>query len=255
MKNELFEYEFGRIFHLFQSEPASDQLKFELDVYKRLLNFFLLGDSFYFIINHNNLQFDHISKEVEQVLGYSQAEMSPSFLAEQLHPDDRGWFLTSGTAVYTFFSTLPVEKCMKYKVRYDLRYKKKNGEYVRLLHQGVMLEHDDVGNPVRTLSVFSNITYLKQGGNPVLSFIGIDNEPSYIDTLASNPVNNEKEDFTKREKEILRLMIEGKLSKEIGDILKISKQTVDKHRKNMVQKKHVSNTNELIGKSIINGWL
>ena len=49
--------------------------------------------------------------------------------------------------------------------------------------------------------------------------------------------------------------MEGKLSKEISDILNISKQTVDTHRKNMVHKKHLNNTGELIGKAIRNGWI
>ena len=35
----------------------------------------------------------------------------------------------------------------------------------------------------------------------------------------------------------------------------ISKQTVDTHRKNMVHKKHLNNTGELIGKAIRNGWI
>jgi DNA-binding CsgD family transcriptional regulator len=54
---------------------------------------------------------------------------------------------------------------------------------------------------------------------------------------------------------VLKLLIEGKLSKEISSILKISKQTVDTHRKNMLHKKNLSNTGELIGKAIRYGWI
>ncbi|HTH31462.1 MAG TPA: LuxR C-terminal-related transcriptional regulator, partial [Lacibacter sp.] len=61
--------------------------------------------------------------------------------------------------------------------------------------------------------------------------------------------------FTKREKQVLKLLIEGKPSKEISSLLKISKQTVDTHRKNMLHKKHLSNTGELIGKAIRCGWI
>jgi len=54
---------------------------------------------------------------------------------------------------------------------------------------------------------------------------------------------------------VLTLLIEGKLSKEISRILKISKQTVDTHRKNMLHKKHLNNTGELVGKAIRYGWV
>lgn len=61
--------------------------------------------------------------------------------------------------------------------------------------------------------------------------------------------------MSKREKDVLILLIEGKLSKEIGDILHISKQTVDTHRKNMIRKNNLNNTGELIGKAIRSGWV
>jgi len=64
-----------------------------------------------------------------------------------------------------------------------------------------------------------------------------------------------KEGLTQREKQILKLLIEGKLSKEISSILHISKQTVDTHRKNMLRKNNLNNTGELIGKAIRYGWI
>jgi DNA-binding CsgD family transcriptional regulator len=125
----------------------------------------------------------------------------------------------------------------------------------RILYQGILLEHDDKGRFLRTLSVHSDITYLKQEGRPVLSFIGMDGEPSYRDVASNNIYIESKEELTRREKQVLKLLIEGRLSKEISSILKISKQTVDTHRKNMLRKNNLSNTGELIGKAIRNGWI
>ena len=83
----------------------------------------------------------------------------------------------------------------------------------------------------------------------------MDGEPSYIDVGSKNIFIESKEELTAREKQILQLLIEGKLSKEIGIILNISKQTVDTHRKNMLHKNNLSNTSELIGKAIRYGWI
>lgn len=255
MKEDSFNLEFNKIFKWLGNESAPSLLNFELDLYKKLWNFFLIGDSYYFIIDHHSLTFEFVSKEMKDVMGYDLSEFTIPFMNNKLHPDDRSWFLAIGSGIVDFFSQLPVDKLMKYKVRYDIRMMKKNGEYARILYQGILLEHDKHGRFLRTLSVHSDITYLKQEGKPVLSFIGMDGEPSYLDVASNNIFIESKEDLTNREKQILKLLIEGKLSKEISSILKISKQTVDTHRKNMLHKKKLSNTNELIGKAIRYGWI
>jgi len=243
------------MFKWFGNESSPGLLKFELDLYKKLWNFFLIGDSYYFIINHHTLMMEFVSKEVEDVMGYLPAEFDIPFMNGKVHPDDRSWFLVFGNSIMDFFSQIGIERVKKYKVRYDIRFRKKNGEYARILYQGILLEHDDKGRFLRSLSVHSDITYLKKEGKPVLSFIGMDGEPSYLDVASTNIFIESKEDLTNREKQVLKLLIEGKLSKEISSILKISKQTVDTHRKNMLHKKKLSNTNELIGKAIRYGWI
>lgn len=243
------------MFKWFGNESAPGILKFDLELYKKLWNFFLIGDSYYFIINHHNLMFEFVSKEVEDVMGYTTAQFTIPFMNSQLHPDDFSWFLAFGNSIVNFFSQLPVQKIMRYKVRYDVRLRKKNGDYARILYQGILLEHDDTGKFLRTLSLHTDITYLKQEGRPVLSFIGLDGEPSYLDVASDSIFIESKEELTRREKQVLKLLIEGKLSKEIGSILNISKQTVDTHRKNMLHKNNLSNTGELIGKAIRYGWI
>ena len=52
--------------------------------------------------------------------------------------------------------------------------------------------------------------------------------------------------LTKREKEILRLIAEGKTSNEIAEELFLSVLTVDTHRKNLMQKLEVRNAAELV---------
>lgn len=52
--------------------------------------------------------------------------------------------------------------------------------------------------------------------------------------------------LSKQEKEIIKLIIEGKKSKQIGEILFISKTTVDTHRRNINKKLEISNSSSLI---------
>jgi len=89
----------------------------------------------------------------------------------------------------------------------------------------------------------------------MFSIIGLDDEPSYINIDVEKVFTVSKEVLSRREKEILLLIMDGKLSKEIGDILHISKQTIDTHRTNMITKCQVKNTSELVAKAIRQGWI
>jgi len=61
--------------------------------------------------------------------------------------------------------------------------------------------------------------------------------------------------FTKREREILKCIVEGKMSKTIADELCLSLHTVNTHRKNILAKAEVKTPVDLIAKAIKEGWL
>jgi len=255
MKLELFTNEANKIWKQVASQAVPDLLQMELDLYKRLLNFFQVGGYYYYIFNLKSLQFDLVSNEIENVLGYHPSEVTIEFIMDKMHPDDRPWFLSFENRTAQFLSRLPPDKLMKYKTRYDYRFKKKNGDYMRVLHQVAVVQTDENGGVIRTLGVHTDITHLKTDGLPVMSLIGMEGEPSYLNIGVKNSFFKSNEVLTKREKEVLRLLIEGKLSKEVSDILNISKQTVDSHRKNMLRKNNLNSTGELIGKAIREGWI
>jgi DNA-binding CsgD family transcriptional regulator len=255
MEQKSFNIEFNKLIPGFTNKFSPRLTKLQQNFHKRFWNLFLLGDSYYFILNHQNFSIEFVSKEVEDVLGYQANEFDVQFMSDKIHPDDRSWFLSFGNRVVDFFSHLSIDKLMRYKVRYDIRMKKMNGDYSRILYQGILIDHDPNGGFLRTLNVHTDISYLKQEGKPVLSFIGMDGEPSYFDVALNNEFIESKEELTRREKQVLKLLIEGKLSKEIGSILKITKQTVDTHRQNILHKKKLNNTSELISKAIRGGWI
>lgn len=65
-------------------------------------------------------------------------------------------------------------------------------------------------------------------------------------------VNNNIENLSDREQEILRLICSGLSNQEIGDQLFISKRTVDKHRSNIMDKTDCKNTAGLVMYAIKN---
>lgn len=54
------------------------------------------------------------------------------------------------------------------------------------------------------------------------------------------------ETITEREREILQLVVEGKSNREIGEILYLSKRTIETHREKILKKLNARNTAELI---------
>ena len=60
-----------------------------------------------------------------------------------------------------------------------------------------------------------------------------------VNSLSSEAAQNVK--LTKREVEVLTLVIEGKSSKEVADLLFVSKRTVDFHLANIYEKLQVTN--------------
>ena len=61
--------------------------------------------------------------------------------------------------------------------------------------------------------------------------------------------------LTEREKEILKYIIQEKTSQEIGELLEISKQTVDTHRKHIMQKTKVKSIVGLVKLAIEQGFV
>jgi DNA-binding NarL/FixJ family response regulator len=77
---------------------------------------------------------------------------------------------------------------------------------------------------------------------------------SIIAESAANPPEQTPE-LTQREREVLQLVANGRSTKQIADELEISIRTVESHRINMLKKMSVSNTAELIKKSMELGIL
>lgn len=212
---------------------------FELEVHKKLLSYFHVGEFYYYILNIPRVEMEFISDSICTVLGLQHpGEFSAEYIFNMIHPDDRPRFIDYEQRVTDFFIKLPPEKVLKYKVSYDYRLRKPDGKYIWILMQTVTIQTDETGAVLRVLGVQTNITHLKKDDSPSgLSFLGLEGEPSFYNVDVAGPVLRISQSlFTLREQEILQLMLEGKSSAEITSLLSISKHTVNTHRKNILAK-------------------
>lgn len=244
-----------KIWHEIAMEDDLKRVKLDLEVHKKILKIFHPGDYYYFIFNLQEANNELMSKEVQTVLGYAPEEVTVPFFLSIIHPDDHPWFLNFENYVVDFFGRIKVGQIPNYKVRYDFRVKKSDGEYIRLLHQMVIIQHNEDGNILRTLGVHTDVSHLKKEGRPVLSLIGLNGEPSFIDINVKEVFLTPSQIISEREREVLSLIIEGKETVEIAEELYISRHTVDSHRKNLLKKSNARNMAEMTAIAIRNGWV
>ncbi len=64
---------------------STDELKLQLEIHKRLLSIFQVGNYYYFVFNIFNGEMEEMSAGVTKVLGYEPNEMSVSFLMDKIH--------------------------------------------------------------------------------------------------------------------------------------------------------------------------
>ena len=231
-------------------------LDVELEIHKKLLNIIHVGQYYYYIFDIQNMKLSFVSHSITEILGYTPEEFTPEFFfTEVIHPDDVQYYVNFENKVAEFFSKLTVDNIFKYKVRYDFRVKKKSGDYIRVLQQVVTLETTEDGGVNKSLGIHTDISHLKTEGTPILSFIGMEGEPSYLNVEVEKIFVPTKELLTKREKEILVFIMQGKSSAEIAALLFVSIHTVLNHRKNILTKTQTSSTAELIVKCVKEGWI
>jgi len=227
---------------------AVENPTFEIEIHKRLIDIFHVGDFYYYIFHVGGVEMEFVSEGVKKVLGIASTDIfTIDYLLSHIHPEDLPYFVDFEERVNKFFTEIGVDKVMKYKTSYDYRVRKPDGTYVRILQQNVTIHTNEAGAIIRSMGVHTDITHLKKTNGSTLSFIGLEGEPSFHDVckgLVSYQVT--KSNFTKMELKVLAQLVKGLTSKQIGDILFISKLTVDGHRKNMLKKTNCNNTIELI---------
>lgn len=227
----------------------------EVELYKKLLNIFQVGEYYYMVFNPPEMKIEYASESITAIIGYTPEEFKLNLLMDIIHPEDLPYFIDFEATVTKFWSQLPPEKVMKYKSRYDYRIRRKDGSYVRILQQIVTIQTDDEGAVLRTFVVHTDISHLKKDNRMVLSFIGLDGEPSYIDVNPVRRFTPAKGVLTAREKEILGLMAQNYTSKQIAAALFISSATVSTHRKNMHRKTNTRSALELVQLALNKGWI
>lgn len=232
-------------------------MKMNQEVYYRenLREFFQIGDYFHVVFNFKDADIEFCSDGIARILGYDPVYFSRNQLLNNIHPEDLPIFLKHEIKTTEFYSGLSPLQTSKYKVRYDFRVQNQFGVYKRLMRQVVHFGMDDAGKPTRTLSVYTDISYLKRDTAIQLTILGLEGEPSFCDVNPEISQPKSSNPFSERELQVLKLLSTGTSVKKIAIKLNLCLSTINNHRHNMLLKAGVKTCPGLLGKAIRNGWI
>lgn len=157
----------------------------------------------------------------------------------RIHPDD---LIDKHLLELQFFhllKTMPAGNRYDYHISSGMRMRNNSGLYILVHHRMFYVCSCPSGNFWLSLCLY-NHSYEK-GNTQVLDKRIVNSATGEIiepDKKTCNDI------LSVREKEILGLIEKGKMSKEIAELLCISKNTVDRHRQNILEKLRVKNSIE-----------
>ena len=160
---------------------------------------------------------------------------------EVIHPDDIDHGLLVRKKNYSILRSFSNEEKMNYKAIHEMRVRNIRGEYIRIIEQEQVLALDKSGNIWLMLSVID--IDASHELEIIKSHLYNFNTGEQIFVDLSDTLD---EPLTNRELEVLRLMKKGLLSKEIANTLKVSINTINSHRQNILYKLRVDNSIEAV---------
>ncbi len=161
------------------------------------------------------------------------------FIEELIHPDDRARLADLQIRHAKFIYGLPPEE--HYRTIYQMRMRGAGGRYINVVSRQQVIETDRRGKAWIVMGMMELAPDQTPTGRVRCSVLNLRTGQFF------NPYASSQEwTLTERESEVLSLIGQGFLSKEIAERLGISKLTVDNHRKNILTKLEADNAIEAI---------
>lgn len=156
-------------------------------------------------------------------------------IINRIHPEDMAEKFLDELRFYHFIKGVPKQKRTDYYLISNIRMRDVSGKYIYVQHRMFYLSYDSNDCTRLALCLYNLSTSTSLERLIVNSVTGLilKQEKQVCDDILSD-----------REKIVLRLIEEGKMSKDISRILSISINTVSRHRQNILEKLQVNNSIE-----------
>lgn len=209
-----------------QMSRISHSCLFTVDVYKGTYDF--ASESFSDIFGYNRTWIKNIENEGD-------------LLEDRIHPADRDKMLDIQIKHSQFIYSRPVDRRNDYKNTYQFRVLNANGKYINVTSNQRVIQTDKNGKAWIVMGIM-DISHDQTSSDVKYSACNIKTGEIVTNKiLFGNDIS-----LTQREIEILQMISNGLLTKEIANKLHLSIHTVNNHRKNILKKIEVDNSIEAI---------
>lgn len=185
------------------------------------------------------------SSNFGSLLGYSPSDyekLSQKFFIEKIHPEDLMKLSSLSVSIMKLFNSFSEDEKLNHKMISEYRMLNSDNKYVRLIEQYQMIELDNKGQIWLMMGVV-DVSPNQEEYNGIKCQLLNFKTGKFV---SIEPAPNIQIDLTKREIEILKLVKQGLLSKEISNKLSISLHTVNTHRQRFLAKLGANNSVEAL---------
>ena len=205
-----------------------------------------INQSCIFTVDVFKERYDFASDSFAHLFGYNSAwiktiRQQSDLLEERIHPDDRMQLTEYQIEHGQFIYSLPPEERNDYRQIFQFRMLNARQQYVNVSSRQQVIETDRNGKAwiiMGVMDILPDQTPIERIKRTV-----VNRKTGEIFPSCAVPPGKQ---LSNREKEILRLIRQGLLSKEIACLLRISIYTVNNHRKNILSKLNANNVMEAI---------
>lgn len=203
-----------------------------------------------FVVDVCKCNYAFASANFVDLLGYDShkiatLEKQGDYLESRIHPDDRQQLERLQVNLGKFIYSLPAGQRNDYCNMYTFRVRNAKQQYVRVVSKHQVLEQDRNGKAWLIIGNMDIAPSQKESASVDCTVLNLRNGDTFSPVLSSVP----EIQLTQRETEVLQLIRQGFLSKEIAGKLGISIHTVHIHRQNLLHKLGVQNAIEAINRA------
>lgn len=229
----------------------------------KLASLFASGNFYYFVFNWYTTEMEFVDPNIKNILGIEPEEWNEVKYLEMQTPESLSQTQRKEATLGRYCNeVIPSKELPNYKSSYFVTMITADGREKRILHQSNTLTLSENNSIERVFCVHTDLSHMKLLKDETVSMLGMNGRPSYYN-IGSETLQQERDEhsvlklstnnFTEREKEIIKRLSEGENAKEIAERLSVKENTVRTHRQRILQKSGCRNTAELITKCLIQG--
>jgi DNA-binding CsgD family transcriptional regulator len=189
------------------------------------------------MVDFTNQRYLPMGQGVYNMMGYSPEDIYREGLRmafQTTHPDDLVLLKELHQKLFAIYYETPIQRRKDLKFAFNLRVKKADGEYIRILQQTIFPGISDTGEPLFDFSTVTDITEFVKDNDLTLTVSELDDKGLYEQRYTQHFLHGHSK-FTPRQQQIIDLIGKGYTTRAIAEALYISVDTVKNHRKKILQ--------------------